>query len=512
MFWLSASLVLSFAVVILAQETLYGLPPIPGVERLRAVYGKPVDGIPFNSAAKMKLVDRQVKVQCHNKITTIANTASTSAPPPSSTHRIFRFGPFIPFIPLHQLPAQQNPFLHPTLPPQLAHPFDPYNNINPVPELPPQPESKYNGYYDLDGNFVSYGSEGALGLNGRRPKRATRVDNEDDTLKLKLLEEEYAYDEEMDQQAKSTVNSKLTTTKRPNVQPSLPSKPQFVSGNARPQSVVQPSIIDRPPVNLRPRNDANVSNKLPLRPNPNAKHVSTAAFTSTVRPMHSNRVTTKKQKKTDLFDISALSRALFGGTKSGQKPSNSNYKPKQQFPNRQQPQPLPTNNKLPNQQPRPRPLQVAQQQPVFQSQPRFIQQVPQTRAWAAPVVVDTRDPTVIAYLKDLEDYDWQYAGERPDLDLPARLLKQQQVVVTTPETLVPLSNGNGRGALVGTTLAPFVPARVTGSFTAPAPAVTPARLPAYTPAPGADILGLFGGTPHPLFDFNRLFGGFGGRR
>ncbi|KAI6216748.1 hypothetical protein M3Y95_01260700 [Aphelenchoides besseyi] len=458
-------------------------------------------------------------MQCHNKITTIANTlsfsaVSTSAPPPSSTHRIFRFGPFIPFVPLHQLPAQQNPFLHPTLPPQLAHPFDTYN-INPVPELPPQPESKYNGYYDLDGNFVPYGSEGALGLNGRRPKRATRVDNEDDTLKLKLLEEEYAYDEELDQQAKSTVNSKITTTNRPNVQPNLPSKPQFVSGNARSQPLVQPSIVDRSPVNLRPQNDAKISNKLSPRPNPNAKHVSTAAFTSTVRPMHSNRVTTKKHKKVDLFGISALSRAIFGGSKSGQKPSNVNYKPKQQFPNRQQPQPLPTNNKQPNQQPRPRPLQVAQQQPpVFQPQPQFIQQVPQTRAWAAPVVVDTRDPTVIAYLKDLEDYDWQYAGERPDLDLPARLLKQQQqVVASTPETLVPLSSGNnGRGALVGTTLAPFVPARAVGSFTAPAPAVTPPRLPAYTPAPGADILGLFGGTPHPLFDFNRLFGGFGGRR
>lgn len=78
----------------------------------------------------------------------------TTTQAPSSTHRVFRFGPFLPHLHHPALPIH-----HPTLPPFLAHPFDIYNNINPIPELPPQPEAKHNGYYDVDGNFVSYSDD-----------------------------------------------------------------------------------------------------------------------------------------------------------------------------------------------------------------------------------------------------------------------------------------------------------------------------------------------------------------
>lgn len=64
-------------------------------------------------------------------------------------------------------------------------------------------------------------------------------------------------------------------------------------------------------------------------------------------------------------------------------------------------------------------------QPQLQP-PQF---VPLQRAWAAPLASDNRDPTVIAYLKDLEDYDWSYTGGRPDLERPARIF-QEQVDIT----------------------------------------------------------------------------------
>ena len=62
--------------------------------------------------------------------------------------------------------------LPPLTPPSIAPPalrFDTYG-INPVPELPPLPESKYGGYYDNDGNFVKYdsGKEGQLHQTGRK--------------------------------------------------------------------------------------------------------------------------------------------------------------------------------------------------------------------------------------------------------------------------------------------------------------------------------------------------------
>jgi hypothetical protein len=49
----------------------------------------------------------------------------------------------------------------------------------------------------------------------------------------------------------------------------------------------------------------------------------------------------------------------------------------------------------------------------------------QQRAWAAPSVPDNRDPQVIAYLRDIEEYDWGYAGERPNLEGPALAFQQQ---------------------------------------------------------------------------------------
>lgn len=101
-------------------------------------------------------------LKCHNKLTVgdfnqtnkhtfFAEIPTTTNKPPS-THRLFRFGPFLPYL-------QHVPIAHPTLPPFLIHPFDTYNNINPIPELPPQPEAKYNGFYDSDGNFISYTSD-----------------------------------------------------------------------------------------------------------------------------------------------------------------------------------------------------------------------------------------------------------------------------------------------------------------------------------------------------------------
>ncbi|KAI6233499.1 hypothetical protein M3Y99_00907000 [Aphelenchoides fujianensis] len=479
---LSTSFVLlgTMAAVVCGQEVLRGLPPIPG------------DPLP------------------------------TTIPPATSTHRLFRFGPFLPFIPLHQLPAHHQFFAAPTVAPPLARPFDPYNYINPVPELPPQPESKLNGYFDLDGNFVPYGSQGALGLNGRnRPKRAAALDSEDETLKRKLLEEEAAYDEIVEQ---------MEEIDRTAV-PQAPAKPLFVSGNARSKTpLVAPApskkILDD---STSTKNaGAHVSKKLPpagaLRSNAPLKHAPTISATTTQRPMHSNRVSnggrvSKKPKQIDAHLFAQRLLRTWQPTpahklrKITPQPPKSNFRPKSQPAGRVQPKPLPQQPQQAivqwNGQPQRQPLQVA-------SQPQQFFAPPQSRAWAAPLAVDTRDPTVIAYLRDVEDYDWNFKGERPDLELPARLL-QGRPAGTTPETLVPLGGGGGQAALIGTSPPPFVPARATASFTAPPPpAVSLPPAAAFTPAPvqspdGGDLLGIFGGTPHPLFDIRRLFGGLGGR-
>jgi hypothetical protein len=75
----------------------------------------------------------------------------------------------------------------------------------------------------------------------------------------------------------------------------------------------------------------------------------------------------------------------------------------------------------------PSPLKVVSQnrpQPQFYTNQQQFNPL-QQRAWAAPSIPDTRDPTVIAYLRDVEDYDWAYTGGRPDLERPARIFQQQ---------------------------------------------------------------------------------------
>lgn len=92
---------------------------------------------------------REYEIESHVKC---FKAVTTTTPAPTPKHRVFRFGPFLPVLQPLALP-------HPTLPPHPPHllnPFDTYTNINPIPELPPRPEEKLNGYYDLDGNFVSY--------------------------------------------------------------------------------------------------------------------------------------------------------------------------------------------------------------------------------------------------------------------------------------------------------------------------------------------------------------------
>lgn len=82
-----------------------------------------------------------------------------------------------------------------------------------------------------------------------------------------------------------------------------------------------------------------------------------------------------------------------------------------------------------------------------------------------------------------------------------------------------MNNGYRNQALVGTTPPPYIPPQVTASYTAAPPQVQQSQAytlapSAYTPAPGVDFLGFFGGTPHPLLDFGRFFNGAGafGRR
>jgi hypothetical protein len=38
---------------------------------------------------------------------------------------------------------------------------------------------------------------------------------------------------------------------------------------------------------------------------------------------------------------------------------------------------------------------------------------------------------VIAYLRDIEDYDWTYTGERPNLERPARVFQEQVEILAS---------------------------------------------------------------------------------
>ncbi|KAI6190758.1 hypothetical protein M3Y97_00153400 [Aphelenchoides bicaudatus] len=508
----------TLAELAIGQDVLYGLPAIPG------------EPIP----------------------------TTTSRPP--STHRLFRFGPFLPLV--HHLPAA-----HPTLPPFLVHPFDTYNNINPIPELPPQPEAKYNGYYDLDGNFVSYGSDRArgYGVGKQRPKRELAPDSKDEALHKKFLEEEEAYDDDSIElketrktqstsavtqsteatQSTTTSAQKEATTERTTVAPTssstkdvttsettttlntkqtpatvkptqLPTKPLFVSGNSR----------------SRPHSSAVQNNAAPLQNKP--KTVDNQVRFNKTSTLVGNQSANSKgpyqvSKKPTQISSQHFAKGLVL-PRQHQSPTQNRPPPNLQAnfinahkrPRTSSPQPITQKPRLPtrkiNTQPRrplkqrvrqfdPAPLKVATLRPFANQQPpQFVPlQQQQQRAWAAPLVPDNRDPTVIAYLHDLEEYDWTFAGERPNIEAPALAFQQANGITTTPETLIPLNRGLGQQTLIGTTLAPYVPIQQP-SYTAPPPlaqnqqpsyTVAPAvytAAPTYTQAPSADLLGWFSGN------------------
>ncbi|CAD5228170.1 unnamed protein product [Bursaphelenchus okinawaensis] len=416
---------------------------------------------------------------------------TTQAPPPTIRPRVFRFGPLLNVLqpPPHPapLPPPALPHhhgLHLPLPTLGGNPFDNYHNINVIPELPPRPENKLNGYYDLDGNFVPYGNEQNLPAGQPRPKRSP-MSQED--LNLRLLEEEYAYDDEIAepkvQNAGTTKGpAPKTNTKATKASPKPTNRVQMISHDT--DSLEAPKIKTVP---KRSRSKAVINQnttKKPLNVHPRFLPQPPKARTPVQRPRQVLKTAPQPQAYYPQ-QVAAPQQTVTAPQHQVQAayypPQNQQYSQPPQYrqPQYQQyPQPLP---------------------PVQYAAPS---------AEARPVAADNRDPQVIAYLKEVEDYDWDFKGERPDLSPGA-------VQVTTPETLVALDGRSDR-SLVGTTQPPYSPATFPTARYGPGVATSaPARPQAYTSSPH-DLLGIFGGTPHPILSgFGQLFSGFpglGGRR
>uniref|UniRef100_A0A1I7SA55 Pollen-specific leucine-rich repeat extensin-like protein 1 n=1 Tax=Bursaphelenchus xylophilus TaxID=6326 RepID=A0A1I7SA55_BURXY len=199
---------------------------------------------------------------------------TTHAPPPSIRPRIFRFGPLIhPVIHHPPIPPPAPPHHHPLhlALPALGNPFDNYYNINPIPELPPRPENKLNGFYDLDGNFVPYGNEANLQSESSGHSRPKRAPMTEEDLRRRLLEEEYAYDDELSEPKIQNVGTTRIPSKSAakngkqlqrarhmvshDTENPTPSKANLAPKRPRKQGVINhnPTTTTKKPVSVHPR-------------------------------------------------------------------------------------------------------------------------------------------------------------------------------------------------------------------------------------------------------------------
>ena len=158
-----------------------------------------------------------------------------------------------------------------------------------------------------------------------------------------------------------------------------------------------------------------------------------ARLTTTLRPrQHQRPIQTRTKPVATLNSIARARNQL------AQSPTTTTIGRFGPFPRRQQPQPLSVAANPPavaQQRPQSTASSALQTPLVFKQQPqRFVPIGPDLVRIVADLAADTwryfqRDPTVIGYLRDLEDYDWNYNNDaaRPDLQRPARELLRQEV-------------------------------------------------------------------------------------